>query len=114
MVLTTSSNCIWMLAISLIVLHAYGQHIAQTPAQQLNFAGDSSCPCLAEGDIEPLSFGNVTESNAANLGLDRINITSYGFGCAPHDEDSATCNHDADIKICTDTTECDTSEKRWW
>ena len=93
-------------------LHVFeGAKFRTTPTRGLavttNNQGDPSCPCLSIGDVDPISYENTPESTMAILGLNGINISSYGFGCAAHDVDSAAC---ADWNACMASkakTDCD-------
>jgi hypothetical protein len=73
--------------------------------------GDPSCPCLSVGDVDPITYENIPESTVAILGRNRINLTSYGFGCAAHDLESAAC---ADWNACmaSNATDCN-KQLRW-
>jgi hypothetical protein len=60
--------------------------IAGTATAQEQFLGHELCPCLMKiGELDPREIANLTTAGVAN-------VTTYGIGCAVHDNEIGDCN----------------------
>ena len=77
-------------------------------------AGDENCRCLSQEEI--IGIGSIPLTNIDNSLTENIDVTTYGVGCAPHDEDTFQCSNANDCSsVVPLPPDCDMSYcKRSW